>query len=240
MRCPPCYCFWERRACHQRFFAAKDERTARRSVVGWIIGTITIEALIVVLAVVGRSLFPDIDGETVILHSVKEALPAAIGCVALAAIVAVIVSTADSFLLVPSTNFMRDIYQRFINPGASQKKYLIYSRISVVLLGVIAYIQVQFFERVLDMAIYAYTMYGVGITPAVMGAFFWKRATPAAGVAAIASGMGVTLIWEVSGLAETVGVGTVYPALGASLLCLIGVSLLSPPPDKSKWQPFFE
>jgi len=225
---------------YQRFFAAKDERAARRSVVGWIIGTIVIETLIVVLAVVGRSLFPDIDGETVILQTVKEALPVAIGCVALAAIVAVIVSTADSFLLVPSTNFMRDIYQRFINPEASQEKFLVYSRISVVVLGVIAFLQLRFFDTVLEMALYAYTMYGVGITPAVMGAFFWKRATPAAGVAAIASGMGVTLIWEVFGLAKTVGVLTVYPALGASLFCLIVISLLSPPPDRSKWQPFFE
>jgi len=225
---------------YQRFFAAKDERAARRSVVGWIIGTIVIETLIVVLAVVGRSLFPDIDGETVILQTVKEALPVAIGCVALAAIVAVIVSTADSFLLVPSTNFMRDIYQRFINPEASQEKFLVYSRIPVVVLGVIAFLQLRFFDTVLEMALYAYTMYGVGITPAVMGAFFWKRATPAAGVAAIASGMGVTLIWEVFGLAKTVGVLTVYPALGASLFCLIVISLLSPPPDRSKWQPFFE
>ncbi len=225
---------------YQRFFSAKNERTARRSVIGWIIGTIIVEFLIVVLAVVGRSLFPDIDSETVILHSVKEALPAAIGCVALAAIVAVIVSTADSFLLVPSTGFMRDIYQRFINPEASRKRFLIYSRISVVVLGVIAFVQLRFFETILDMAFYAYTMYGVGITPAVMGAFFWKRATPAAGVAAISSGTCVTLVWEIFGLAETVGVPTVFPALGASLLCLIGVSLLSAPPDKSKWQPFFE
>jgi len=225
---------------YQRFFSAKDEKAARRSVIGWIIGTVVIETLVVVLAVVGRSIFPDIDGETVILQSVKDALPAAIGCIALAAIVAVIVSTADSFLLVPSTNFMRDIYQRFINPKASQKKFLIYSRISVVVLGLIAFVQLRFFDTVLEMALYAYTMYGVGITPAVMGAFFWKRATPAAGVAAIASGMGVTLIWEIFGLSETMGLRTIYPALGASLLCLIVISLLSPKPDRAKWQPFFE
>lgn len=225
---------------YQRFFSAKDENTARKSVIGWIIGTIIVETLIVVLAVVGRSLFPDIDGETVILRSVKEALPAAIGCVALAAIVAVIVSTADSFLLVPSTNFMRDIYQRFINPEVSQKQFLLYSRITVVVLGVLAFLQIQFFSSVLSMALYAYTMYGVGITPAVLAAFFWKRATPAAGVAAIASGMGLTLVWEIFGLTDKAGIGTIYVALGASLFCLIVISLLSPPPDRAKWQPFFK
>ena len=87
------------------------------------------------------------------------------------------------------------------------------------------------------MAIYAYTMYGVGITPAVMAAFFWKRATAAAGVCSIAAGMLVTIVWEVAG--QPWGLETIYPALFLSLFCLIFVSLVTPPPDKAKWQPFF-
>ncbi|RKX21804.1 MAG: sodium:solute symporter family protein, partial [Candidatus Zixiibacteriota bacterium] len=214
----------------------RDENTARRSVVGWIIGTIIIETLIVVLAVIGSALFADIDPEMVILQSVRYGLPALIGCLTLAAIVAVIVSTADSFLLVPSTNLIRDIYQRFINPEASQKQIVLYSRIVVVGLGVIAFIQVRFFEKILEMAIYAYTMYGVGITPAVMAAFFWKRATAAGGVAAIGSGMIITILWEVLG--QPFEIPTVYPALIVSLLLLIGVSLLTPKPVEEKWQQF--
>ncbi|UCD63849.1 MAG: sodium:solute symporter family protein [Candidatus Zixiibacteriota bacterium] len=222
---------------YQRFFSARDERTARRSVVGWLVGTIIIETLIVILAVIGSAIFGDINGETVILYSVKNALPVLIGCICLSAIVAVIVSTADSFLLVPATNIMRDIYQRFVNPDLPQKKMVLYSRIVVVLLGLVAFVQVQFFEKVLEMAIYAYTMYGVGITPAVMAAFFWKRATAAGGVCSIASGMVVTIVWEVAG--QPWDVPTVYPALGLSLFCLIVISLLSPRPAEAKWRPFF-
>lgn len=222
---------------YQRFFSAKDENAARRSVIGWIIGTIIIETLIVVLAVIGSSLFTDIDSEMVILQSVRYGLPVFVGCITLAAIVAVIVSTADSFLLVPSTNLIRDIYQRFINPDASQKKIVLYSRIVVVALGLVAFVQVRFFEKILEMAIYAYTIYGVGITPAVMGAFFWKRATAAGGVAAISSATIVTILWEVMG--QPFAIPTVYPALGLSLLLLIGVSLLTPKPSEEKWRPFF-
>jgi SSS family solute:Na+ symporter len=222
---------------YQRFFSARDERTAKRSVVGWLLGTIIIETLIVILAVIGSAIFKGIDGETVILYSVKSALPVLIGCICLSAIVAVIVSTADSFLLVPATNIMRDIYQRFINPDLPQKKMVLYSRIVVVLLGLFAFMQVQFFEKVLEMAIYAYTMYGVGITPAIMAAFFWKRATAAGGVSSIAGGMVVTIVWEV--LSQPFDVPTVYPALGLSLFCLVFVSLATPEPDRAKWQPFF-
>lgn len=220
---------------YQRFFSAKDEKTARKSVIGWIVGTIFVETLIVLLAIIGSALFTDIDSEMVILHSIQNGLPLIVGCITLAAVVAVIVSTADSFLLVPSTNFMRDIYQRFINPDLPQKKVLLYSRIFVIVLGIIAFIQIQFFDRILEMALYAYTMYGVALTPAVMAAFFWKRATAAGGVAGIVAGMTATLVWEIF---SPFGWPTVYPALGLSLICLTTVSLMTPRPDEAKWKPF--
>ncbi len=219
---------------YQRFFSARNPETARRSVIGWIIGTIIVETLVVVLAVIGSAGFKDINAEMVILHALRYGVPTAVGCFLLAAIVAVIVSTADSFLLVPATNVVRDIYQRFINPEVPPKKLVLYSRLVVIALGLVAFLQVRFFTRVLEMALYAYTMYGVGITPAVMAAFFWKRATASGGTASIAAGMAVTLIWEIGG--RPFGIPTVYPALGGSLLALITVSLLTPPPDPGKWK----
>ncbi|MDX9856518.1 MAG: sodium:solute symporter family protein [candidate division Zixibacteria bacterium] len=223
---------------YQRFFSAQDERAARRSVVGWILGTIFLETLIVVLGVVGHGLYGDIDPEMVILHSVKNALPVAIGCLALAAIVAAIISTADSFLLVPATNFVRDIYQRFVNPGISQTNIVRLARVAVVMLGVVAFLQLRFFETVLEMALYAYTMYGVAITPALLASFFWKRATAAGGVSSMLGGMTVTLIWESAG--QPFGLPTVYPALLVSLSLLIFISLLGAPPPRAHWQPFFD
>nr|MBN2277302.1 sodium:solute symporter family protein [candidate division Zixibacteria bacterium] len=222
---------------YQRFFSARDETAARRAVVGWLAGTVVIETLIIFLAVIGSAVFIGLDSEMVILHSVRHGLPVVAGCLTLAAIVAVIVSTADSFLLVPATNIMHDIYQRFINPGLPQKKIVLYSRVVVIILGLIAFIQVRFFEKVLEMAIYAYTMYGVGLTPAIMAAFFWKRATAAGGVTSIVSGMLVTLVWEIAG--QPWEIPTVYPALGISLLSLLAVSFFTSPPNTEKWQPFF-
>jgi SSS family solute:Na+ symporter/sodium/proline symporter len=223
---------------YQRFFSARDENTAKRAVVGWIVGTIVMETAIVVTAIVGSAIFLGIEPEMVILQSARFGLPLIVGCIMLAAIVAIIVSTADSFLLVPSTNIIRDIYQRFINPEASQRKIVLYSRIVVVLLGIIAFVQVRFFTTVLEMALYAYTVYGVGITPAVMAAFFWKRATAAGGVASISAGMITTILWKLLG--NPCGVPTVYPPLILSLSCLIFISLVTPAPEKEKWKPFFK
>lgn len=243
---------------YQRFFSAKDEKTARRGVVGLIIGTIVIETVIVLLAITGSAIFPDIVPEDVIFIAVKEALPTMIGGLCLAAIVAVIVSTADSFLLVPATNLMRDVYQRFINPAATQNQMVKYSRIVVILLGIIAFVQVRFFDSILKMAIYAYTVYGVGITPALLAAFFWKRATAAGAVASMSVGAVITIGWELIAkkyygdfivdfgwvlIDKSVPISdiiTVYPALMTSLAALIIVSLLTEKPDRSKWAPFID
>jgi SSS family solute:Na+ symporter len=227
---------------YQRFFSARDERTARRAVVGWILGTVAIETMIVVLAVIGSSLFPELASgrsEQVLLYAAREGLPVVAGCVLLAAAVAIIASTGDSFLLVPATSLVRDIYHRFVNPQATERQLILASRVAVVALGVLGYILIQFFETVLRAALFSYTMYGVGVTPALLACFLWKRVTTAGGIASILGGMLTTLTWHFASLAEKTGIETIYPALAASLIGLIGGSLLTPPPPEEKWRPFF-
>ena len=126
----------------------------------------------------------------------------------------------------------------------------------MIRLGIIAFVQVRFFESILEMAIYAYTVYGVGITPALMAAFFWKRATAAGAVVSMSAGAVITVGWELIAKKYygdfTVDFGwvfinksvlvsdiiTVYPALFSSLAALIIVSLLTDTPDRSKWSPY--
>ncbi len=75
---------------YQRFFSAKDAKTAKKSVIGWLIGTIIIETVIVLIAIVGSSIYFDINPEMVILHSARHGLPLIIGCALLAGIVAIV------------------------------------------------------------------------------------------------------------------------------------------------------
>ncbi|MFC2076047.1 sodium:solute symporter [candidate division KSB1 bacterium] len=209
---------------YQRFYAARDVRTARRAVWWWVGGTVVVETAIVLLAVLARAGFPEINPETAILQAARYGLPTAAGILLLAAVVAIIISTADSFLLAPATSIMHDFYRRFINPDASDRTLLVGSRVVVVLLGLLAFIQGRFFETVLAMAIYAYTVYGCGLTPTLMAAFFWRRATGVGAVSAIFTGLVVTIVWEASG--KPLGLPTVYPALMLSVAALVLGSFL--------------
>jgi len=161
----------------------------------------------------------------------------------MAAIVAIVVSTANSFLLVPATNVMRDIVQRFIKPDISDRSMVLGTRIALVVLGVCAYGLIGFFPRILQAAYAAYTVYGAGLTPALMATFFWKRATPVAAVFSILAGMLVTIGWEIANKLmghPPLGMPAVYPALVCSVVLLVVISLMGEKPSDEKWLPFFQ
>jgi SSS family solute:Na+ symporter/sodium/proline symporter len=221
---------------YQKFFSAKNERAARVSVIGWIIGTILVETLIVAVGVFGSVVIPGLsatDSEAIVIMVANDVLPTLLGVLLVCGAAAIIVSTANSFLLTPASALMRDVYQKTINPRASDKQILLYTRLLVVVLGLLGFVALSFFTTILEMALWAYTMYGSAITPALLAVFLWPRVTRAGGVASIATGMIVTLGWEI--YARFAGgypyeVATVYPALVLSVLALVGVSLATPRP----------
>jgi SSS family solute:Na+ symporter/sodium/proline symporter len=231
---------------YQRFFSAKNEKEAKKSVIGWVIGVIILGIAIQSLAVIGSSMFKGltkVEAGKIILLVAHKGVPLIVGCLLIAAIIAVVISTANSFLLVPATNVMRDIVQRFIKPKISDKQMVLGTRVTLVILGILSYLLIGFFPRILQAAYAAYTIYGAGLTPAIMATFFWKRATTKAGVISISAGMSVTVVWEVINKVTghlPLGVPAIYPALISSVVLLILVSLLDDPPPKEKWQPFFK
>lgn len=242
---------------YQKFFSARNEASARKAVIGMILGVVLVEVLLDTTAIFGAGIYwqdPALVGddatftaaqqgstETILLLLARHQLPLIAGCLLLAGSVAIVFSTANTFLMVPSTNLARDIYQRFINPTVTEKRIIAFQRAMIVLLALIAYMVSSFFVSILNMALYAYTMVGAAVTPALLAAFLWKRVTPAGGVSSIAAGILVTLVF---GALNSLGYSSwgydyiIYPAAGASLLCLVAVSLLTPPSPESKWKPF--
>jgi SSS family solute:Na+ symporter/sodium/proline symporter len=250
---------------YQKFFSAKDEGAARRAVLGMVAGVVVIETCLALLAVVGAGKywnsapFRGADGqlvvpvtETIILFLARHDLPALAGALLLGAAMAIIFSTANTFLMIPSTNLARDVYQRFVNPGASPSHMVAFQRIMIVLVGGAAYLMATQFTSILAMAFTAYTMVGAGLTPALLAAFLWKRVTPAGGTASIAAGMLTTSVitWQQAPLTRWLGARwgftgdvteyMIYPAVLASVVCLVAVSLLTAPSPEERWRPFME
>jgi solute:Na+ symporter, SSS family len=248
---------------YQRIFSAKTASVARKAVFFWVIGVVVLESSISFLGLTGsvaaaQGLIPELFpgggpadtvqnlSENIIPTIARDAVPLFIGMLLVATMMAIVVSTADSFLLVPATNLTRDVYQRFISPGASEKRVVFIARAMVLLLGFVAYLLVDQFPTILAAAYTAYLVYGSGITPALLAAFLWKRATGAGAVASLVTGAGVTLLWtfvlsrqDFFATWHPMLQEVTYPAVTLSVLALVLVSLATPAPGPDKWRPFF-
>ena len=257
---------------YQRIFSARDGGSAKKAVFFWIIGVVVLESVISMLGLTGavaatKGIIPDLvaeaqvgltdpgallearqsGSESVIPAIARYAgLPLILGLLLVSTMMAIIVSTADSFLLIPATNLTRDVYLRYINTTATEKQILLISRGLVLILGLIAFLLVSQFKTVLNAAFTAYNIYGTSITPALLAAFLWKRATKEGAVASIITGASVTIIWTYflpywSGFSEMHPFlqELTYPAAGLSILALVGGSLITKAPDKESLAQFF-
>jgi SSS family solute:Na+ symporter len=225
---------------YQKFFSARSEKDARISVVGWTLGTLVLETLIVAIAVFGRALYPT--GEVshapreIIPYTARHGLPALMGALLLGAVFAKVISTASNYLFSPATNLVNDIFVRYLSPDASNKRVLIVSRLAVVLLGCWALYQAIYAQSILAAMLYAYTIYSAALTPVVLAAFYSRRVTAWGAVAAIAVGTVVTLAWDSPAkammhlpqvLAQR---DAIFPALFAAVAAMVVVSALTPKP----------
>jgi len=123
----------------------------------------------------------------------------------------------------------------------------------VIIFGGLGLLLLTQFETVLSMALYAYSLVGASLTPALLAAFLWKRVTPQGGVACIAGGLGSIVgvaVLNRLGIDFTTTLGgttfdfasseyIVIPGVLISISLLVVVSLLTRPSPQEKWEPFF-
>ena len=222
---------------YQRFFASKNAKGAQKAVTFLIVAVLLVESLIILEAWISSSMIPNMEsGKYVLIYAAKQCMPLFLGVLFLIAVVGIIISTADSFLLIPATSVIQDVYLNYINPKASEKRIVFLNRILVLLFGVIAYlVSLAFAESktIFQKAMYAYTIYGSAITPCLVAAIFWKGATKQGAIASILLGTVVALAWEEIDVvkqnlpASFSNLDAVLPAITISILALVIVSKLT-------------
>lgn len=240
---------------YQKFYSAKSPKAAKNAVIWWVIGTVLVETIVIIIAVFAFA-SPEIrqhigpgEGGKLVLLAARYAVPAPVGILLLAAACVVVLSTSMNYLLSPSTNIMRDVYQRFINKDADQKKMIALQKIVVVLLGLLAFFMALKMTSVLEQAFFAYTIYGVAITPALIAALTWKRVTKMGGLVSITAGIVSSLALKILTYAlpaekvidgDPWGIPIIYPAMIISIGALVIVSLLGKKPSEKEWAPLFK
>ncbi len=240
-----------------RFMAIKDQKTLNRSKIIAIVWVFFSLVLVSFLAIIGRAyLFDKVgvlaDSENVVVVIVKElftnqfALPF-IGGILLCAILAAIMSTADSQLLVTASAISKDIYSDVIarNKKVSDKSIMWISRIAVVVVAVIAFfIALDPQSSIMGLVSDAWAGFGAAFGPVVVMSLFWKRTTKAGALSGMIAGAATVIIWDYIPFAGGVTIGDatgLYSLAVGFVIGLIAVvigSFCSPEPDSEILQEF--
>jgi sodium/proline symporter len=160
-----------------RHMAMEQPRTARAAgayATLWNLLFVSSPYMVGVLAIL---ILPNLDDpELAIFQVAHTLLPAAITGIVMAAIMAAIMSTADSLLLQTGSIASRDLYERFINPKASDREMVMVSRGLVLAIGVVGYvIALVQPPAVFDVVLFATSILSSAFAPAFICAVWWKN-----------------------------------------------------------------
>ena len=231
-----------------RFMAVKNEKELKKSSVIAIVWVFISLVMACVIGIVGRAflapaVLDEVSSESVFIELINQvfnhklALPF-VGGLFLCGILAAIMSTADSQLLVCASSVSKDIYKNVAKPDASDQTVLKVSRLTVVVVALLAFfIAWDPDSSVMALVSDAWAGLGSAFGPIVVCSLFWKRTNVAGAVAGMVSGGLTVIIWDYLPIMDgkTIGSATgVYSLLVGfmiSLICIVAFSLLTKKPS---------
>ena len=218
-----------------RYMSIKDPDELKFSAIIGTVWNVVLALGAMSIGFTARAYFPDVatlpagDAEQAFPHLASQILHPLLYGLVVAAIFSAIMSSAESQLLVAASGLVRDVYQKLISKDEEidQRKLVMYSRVVVVLLVLLALL-FGFFatDLVFWLVLFAFGGLGATIGPTSILALFWGRTTRAGVIAGVITG-GVTIfVWnQVAVLKQTIY--ELVPAFFGALIVTILVSLLT-------------
>ncbi|KAB7705334.1 sodium/proline symporter PutP [Bacillus aerolatus] len=155
----------------------------------------------------------------------------------ISAILAAIMSTISSQLLVTSSSLTEDLYKTFLRRSASDKELVFLGRLSVLLVSIVALIlSWEKNETILDLVGYAWAGFGSAFGPLILLSLYWKRMTKWGALAGMIVGAATVITWSQAELSDKLY--EMVPGFAASLIAIVIVSLLTAKPSKETEEQF--
>jgi sodium/proline symporter len=189
-----------------RFMAIRSDATVKRSAAIAIIWVIISLTMAIVTGVVGKMVIADLENPETVFISLIQRVFMDVGAVVpvpiigglfLCGILAAIMSTADSQLLVTASSFTSDIYKNKLNRNASDKHLLWVSRISVIVIAAIAFlIAMNKDSSVMDLVSNAWAGFGATFGALILLSLYWRRVNRAGAFAGVLAGGLTVIVWD--------------------------------------------
>ncbi|MGY3716132.1 sodium/proline symporter PutP [Sutcliffiella cohnii] len=226
-----------------RFMAirsVKELKPARRIGIGWMIITLigAMATGLVGIAYVSQNNLQIGNSETIFIVLSQTLFHPFVGGFLLAAILAAIMSTISSQLLVTSSALTEDFYKTFLRRTASDKELVMAGRLSVVIVAIVAiFLSYTPNDTILNLVGNAWAGFGAAFGPVVLLSLYWKRMTRWGALAGMLTGAITVLFWinssiEVNGLVLSKWMYEIIPGFLLSTIAIIAVSLVTKLPSE--------
>jgi sodium/proline symporter len=181
----------------------------------------------------GRALFPGLaDPETILPQMSGELFPAVFAGVFLVVILAAIMSTVDSLLILASSVVVRDVVQKVFRPDLADRRLSFYGKLVTVIIGAGALVlALQQVRVIFWFVLFACSGLASAFAPVVLCSLFWKRTTRAGAIAGMAAGFLAALTWVIFFKEGFYDLLEMIPGFAAGFVVTIGVSWFTRPPE---------
>jgi sodium/proline symporter len=215
-----------------RFISAKNTDTITNASMISVFCAIIFDIGAIFSGMAGRVLFPLLeDPETIYPLMGTELFPAAFTGIFLVVVLAAIMSTADSLLILASSAVVRDVIQKVFQPGWSDKTFSRWGKGVTVVLGVIALALALPEVRVIFwFVLFAWSGLAC-FTPVILCSLFWKGTTLAGAIAGLVAGFGATVLWVLVLKEHFYDLYEMIPGFAMGFLATIIVSLFTKKPE---------
>ena len=215
-----------------RFISAKDTDSITNASMISVFCSIIFDLGAIFSGMAGRALFPVLDDpETIYPLMGTELFPAAFTGIFLVVVLAAIMSTADSLLILASSAVVRDVVQKVFQPGWSERTFSHWGKAVTVILGAIALALALPEVRVIFwFVLFAWSGLAC-FTPVILCSLFWKGTTLAGAIAGLVAGFGTTVLWVLVLKEHFYDLYEMIPGFAMGFLATIVVSLFTRKPD---------
>ncbi len=221
-----------------RFMAIKDAKSIKKSAIIAIVWVLISLGAAVIIGILGR-LYLDGQGislaaaeqELIFIKVVKMLFPGVLAGIFLSAVLAAIMSTADSQLLVTASAVANDFFKVVVKKEVSEKTTMWVSRGAVIVIAIIACIlALDPKDSIMGIVSNAWAGFGAAFGPAIILSLYWKRLTLKGTVAGIIAGAGTVLLWD--NILSLGGIMySIVPGFAASIIITVIVSLIDKKPS---------
>jgi sodium/proline symporter len=216
-----------------RYIAARDTEQLTRA--SWIAVAcmLVFDVGAVTTGIAGRALFPGLaDPESIYPVMTSELFPALFSGLFLVVVLAAMMSTVDSLLILASSAVVRDVVQQVFRPDHPEAELARWGKWTTVALGAGALVLALSEVRVIFwFVLFAWSGLACAFTPVVLCALFWKRTTRAGAIVGMATGFLVTVGWVVFLKSDFYDLYEMIPGFLAGLAATVLVSLATTPPE---------